>query len=222
MPANGTDDDERAAAKVFGLLGALLVVAYPVYVYFGLTRFGTRALGLGLATVLGAGVLLRFTGRRRAHALVAARIPLTLLVVLLAGALFDDRRFVMALPVVTNVVFLAHFAASLRTMPVAERFARAQEDEVSPAQVAYCRTITVAWSAFFVVNGTICALLAFFAPVAWWTLYTGLLSYIALGAVFTIEYVVRKARFRKYGPAPIDRALARIFPPPHRPSEAPK
>jgi uncharacterized membrane protein len=210
MPADG----ERPSANVFGILGALLVVAYPAYVYFGLARVGTRWLGLGLATLLGVGLVLRLTGQRREHALVVARVPLTLMAVLLAGAVFDDRRFVLALPAVTNAVFLLHFAGSLRTMPIAERFARAQEDTLTPEQVAYCRNLTVGWSLFFVVNGTICAALALFAPVAWWTLYTGLLSYLALGAFAAIEYVVRKARFRKYGHAPVDRALAKIFPPP--------
>jgi uncharacterized membrane protein len=219
MPAEG---GERPATKVFGIFGALLVLAYPGYVYFGLTHVGTRTLGVGLATMLVAGLVLRLKGHRRKHALVAARVPLTLVLVLLAGAVLDDRRFVLALPAVTNAIFLAHFASSLRTMPMAERFARAQEDDLSPAEVAYCRSITVAWSLFFVVNGSICAALAVCAPVAWWTLYTGFLSYVALGAVASVEYVIRKARFRKYGPAPIDRALARVFPPPPRPSEAGK
>jgi uncharacterized membrane protein len=211
MPGDG---EARPTANVFGILGALLVVAYPGYVYFSLERVGTRALGIGLAALLGAGLVLRLKGQRREHALVAARVPLTLMLVLLVGAFFDDHRFVLALPVITNAVFLAHFAGSLRSMPIAERFARAQEDTLTPAQVRYCRRLTVAWSGFFVVNGAICAVLALFAPLAWWTLYTGLLSYLALGTVVAVEYVVRKARFRKYGAAPVDRALARIFPPP--------
>jgi uncharacterized membrane protein len=205
--------ESRPWAAVFGAVGGLFVVAYPIYVYVALEHVSTRALALGLAVVLGVGLVFRLNGARRAHALVAARVPMLLVVILLVGSFFDDQRFVLALPVVTNALFLTHFVASLRTMPVAERFARAQEGDLSPRQVAYCRKLTVAWSIFFVVNGTICGALALFAPIAWWTLYTGLLSYIALGAMASIEYVVRKARFRTYGPTPIDRALARVFPP---------
>jgi uncharacterized membrane protein len=208
----------RTSAKVFGILGAFFVIAYPIYVYVALEHVSTRPLALGLAVLLGVGLIFRFKGARREHALVAARVPMTLVAILLVGSFFDDRRFVLALPVVTNVLFLTHFVVSLRTMPIAERFARAQEGELSPRQVSYCRSLTVAWSVFFVVNGAICAGLALFAPIAWWTLYTGLLSYMALGTMVAVEYVIRKARFRTYGAAPIDRALSRIFPP--RPVEA--
>jgi len=138
---------------------------------------------------------------------------MALVALLLVASFFDDPRIVLALPVATNALFLTHFLASLRSMPIAERFARTHESELSPAQVMYCRKITVAWSIFFVVNGTICGVLALYAPVAWWTLYTGFLSYVAMGTMVAIEYVVRKARFRRYGAAPIDRALARFFPP---------
>jgi uncharacterized membrane protein len=210
MPAEGAP---RTTAKVLGVVGALFVIAYPVYVYVALEHVSTRPLALGLAALLGVGLIFRLNGARRAHALVAARVPMMLVVILLVGSFFDDRRFVLALPVVTNALFLTHFVTSLRTMPIAERFARAQESDLSPRQVAYCRSITVAWSVFFVVNGAICGALALFAPIAWWTLYTGLLSYVALGAMVAVEYVIRKARFRTYGTAPVDRALSRIFPP---------
>ena len=50
-------------------------------------------------------------------------------------------------------------------------------------------------------------------PVSYWALYTGLLSYVLIGLVATVEYVVRKARFREYGAELVDRVLARVFPP---------
>jgi len=206
----------KAASKwveVFGVLGALFALLYPAAVYFGLTRLQPRLLGVLLAGLLLIGLGFRLSGRRREHALVAARVPAIVVALLLAGALLDDRRLFLALPALTNLALLVHFAASLTKIPVAERFARAQEDVLSAAQVAYCRGVTIAWCLFFIVNGGITVALALFAPLGWWTLYTGGLSYVALGSFAAGEYVVRRARFRKYSAAPHDRLLARVFPP---------
>jgi len=190
--------EKAAASKLVGILGALFALLYPVGVYIGLTRLNARLFGVGLASLLLVGLGLRLNGRERAHALVAARIPLTVVALLVTGALLDDRRVFLALPVVTNLALLAHFAVSLRTIPVAERFARAHDDELSSARVAYCRAVTIIWCVFFVVNGGITAVLALFAPLGWWALYTGALSYIALGSLALGEFFVRRARFAKY------------------------
>ena len=194
-------------------MGAGLAVVYPVGVYVGLSRVSARPLGAGLAVLLLVVLLLRMHGKRREHALIAARVPLTVVGLLLVGSLLDDRRFVLALPVLTNVLLVAHFGTSLRTVPIAERFARAQEDFLTTEQVAYCRSVTVVWCFFFVVNGTLTGLLALVGPLEWWTLYAGGLSYVFVGLLAAGEYVVRKRRFRKYTTTPVDRLLSRVFPP---------
>jgi uncharacterized membrane protein len=195
------------------VLSVLFVVGYPVAVYFGLRHLGTKVLGLGLAALLLVGLPLRLVGRGREHVAAIARIPLTIVGILLLGVVFDDRRFVLALPVLTSVALLAQFAGSLRTVPIAERFARAQESELSDAQVAYCRAVTITWCIFFVANGTITALLAVFGPLAWWTIYSGAIGYVLVALLATVEYLVRKRRFRKYGRHFVDRLLSRVFPP---------
>jgi uncharacterized membrane protein len=188
--------------RAVGVLGALCAFAYPVGAYVGLTRLSARPLSLAMAAGVLVVALVRLRGDRREHAMVAARIPLTLIALLLLGAVLDDRRFVL----------FAHFAASLRTMPIAERFARAQRGDLPPSQVDYCRAVTVVWCAFFVVNGGITAALALWAPLAWWTFYTGVASYMLVALLVAAEYLVRKARFRRYGRSPVDRMLARVFP----------
>jgi uncharacterized membrane protein len=198
--------------RAVGVLGALCAFAYPVGAYVGLTRLSARPLSLAMAAAVLVVALVRLRGDRREHAMVAARIPLTLIALLLLGAVLDDRRFVLALPVLTNAALFAHFAASLRTMPIAERFARAQRGDLPPSQVDYCRAVTVVWCAFFVVNGGITAALALWAPLAWWTFYTGVASYVLVALLVAAEYLVRKARFRRYGRSPVDRMLARVFP----------
>jgi uncharacterized membrane protein len=198
---------------VLRVLGAVFVLAYPAALYLGLPRLGTKAVGLVLAVVLLVGLPLRLVGSKREHVLAIARLPLTVIALLLLGVVFDDRRFFFVLPTLTNVLLLAQFGASLRTMPIAERFARAQEDELSDAQVRYCRSVTVMWCGFFLANGAVSALLGLAAPLAWWSLYTGALGYVLVGLLATGEYLVRKHRFRKYGQHFVDRILSRVFPP---------
>jgi uncharacterized membrane protein len=202
---------------VLGVLGTLLVVLYPVAVYVGLTRWSARGVALVIAVTVLCALALRARGKRGEHLRAAAGPPLAVLLLAIAGAILDEPGFVLAMPVLVNVALLATFGASLRGMPMVERFARMTDPELGPAQVRYCRSVTIVWCVFFVVNGTIAGALALFAPLSWWASYTGLVAYVAMGALFAIEYVVRKARFREYGRGLHDRLLSNVFPPRSRP-----
>ena len=72
--------------------------------------------------------------------------------------------------------------------------------------------MTVAWCAFLLLNGAVIASLAFAGSEAAWATYTGVVSYVLVGAMFAGEYVVRKALFREYGTAIHDRVLEKVFP----------
>jgi uncharacterized membrane protein len=137
--------------------------------------------------------------------------------VLLAGAtaLVGDPGLLLLAPALVNLALLAAFGASLRAgaRPMVERLARLQEPDLPDDAVPYCRTVTWVWTAFFAANALVCGALALAAPRSWWALYTGLLAYVLVGALFSVEYVVRKATFRRYGRALPDRVLAAVFPP---------
>jgi hypothetical protein len=49
--------------------------------------------------------------------------------------------------------------------------------------------------------------------VAIWAFYTGFLSYILMGTLFSIEFLYRTWRFRRYVGGPLNPLLERIFPP---------
>jgi uncharacterized membrane protein len=124
----------------------------------------------------------------------------------------DDGRLMLLYPTAVNVVLLGHFAWTLRTpVPMVERFARMQVPDLRPDEIRYCRTVTWVWVTFFAANGATAAALALLAPRSWWAFYTGALSYGLVGVLFAAEYVVRKARFGRFGRHPIDRALARAL-----------
>lgn len=202
-----------------GLLVAIvngtLVGLYPVAVWIGLSYLSARAVGLVVIAFVVPMLALRLRRADRTTFWAILRIPLAILGLMALGVVLDDARFVLAMPVLVNLVLLATFGASLApaAMPMIERFARMQDPELDAARRAHCRQFTWVWSVFFVLNGATAATLALAAPLSWWASYTGLVAYVLMGHLFAVEYVVRKARFREYGSGPHDRLLARLFPP---------
>ena len=198
---------------VLRVVGALFFATYQVIVYLGITNWGPRAVAVLLLLVLVPMLSIRYRNRRREQLWAVVQVPLAVLVVLILAALTNDRRLVLALPVLVNAVLLLHFASSLRgPMPVIERLARLEQPELSPSEVRYCRSVTWLWVSFFVVNGLVAGVLAVTGPLSLWAVYTGLVSYLLIGVVFTGEFVVRRVRFRHFGHGLHDRLLKRILP----------
>lgn len=185
----------------------LFAVSYPLIVYLGLTRGSTRfAAWLLLALTLGH-TLLRSLQLRRLALRSALAAPLCL-----AALWLDDRRYMLALPVLINAGLFSLFFGSLRSpMPLVERFARMRVSDLSEAERSYCRSVTKLWSAFFVFNGATAAVLAARSSLDLWTLYTGLISYILVGLVGAGEYTVRKYRFGRFGDNFADRLLRTVL-----------
>ena len=206
----------RILAAALAGLGWVLLVLYPLFVYVALDRLRPRAIALSLLVVLALAALLRrgaFADRGRLWAAVGPMLPAAF--PLAAAAVFDDRGFLLAVPVLVNAALLLTFAVSLRrgSQPMVERFARLQEPDLPAGGIAYCRSVTKTWCAFFGLNGSAAAILAITSVQAW-ALYTGGVAYVAMALLFAAEYVVRRIRFRRYGSGPIDRLLALIFPVP--------
>lgn len=198
----------------WAILQAIVFLGYPLAVYAGLSHFGTRGVGLMVLLLLLPGIV-RTIAKRPGQFQAAVGMPLAIAALMLAALLTDDPRFMLAYPALVNAVLLGQFAWTLRpgSSPMVERFARLQVDDLSDAEIAYCRRVTQFWIAFFIVNGGICAVLATPAWRQWWALYAGLLSYVALGVCFAAEYTVRKFLFRRFSSTPLDRVYRRVFPP---------
>lgn len=197
---------------VLTIVMAALTVMYPLAVYYGLTRLGTRSVVVLLAVMLALSALLKWK--------TLIREPRELAGILLVGAalslsaLFDDHRFLLATPVLINAGLFVTFAGSLRTdTPLIERFARMQVSDLSAEELRYCRRVTQVWSVFFVLNGGTALALALLAPLSWWALYNGLLAYVLIGLLGASEYVIRKRRFGRFGDNPLDRALRAVLAP---------
>jgi len=191
----------------------LLYAAYPLLIYVAHTRLETRAVGWLLFGLLVVTLLVRVASN--AHELwLVLRSYLPLAALILGAIALDDRILLLVLPAIASAWLCVQFAWSLRHgPPMIERFARLIEGDLPDFTAPYCRRVTILWSAFLGVNAVAITALAAWAPVRWWAVYTGFLFYALLGIVAGGEFFVRKWWFRYFGEGPIDRMLARWFPP---------
>ncbi len=195
-----------SVAQAFG------VVAYPLTTYFGIESFGVRAAALLMLGLHLPGVIrtLARNGRQALGLLGMGAVVVTLCVL---AAVLEDTRFMLAYPSLVNVALLMQFWWSLvRGPPMVERFARLQTSSLSPAELAYCRSVTFVWCAFFIFNGGLITALAIVGPRSWWAAYASGISYLLVGLLFTAEFVIRRVRFGKFGAGLPDRLLKVILP----------
>jgi predicted LPLAT superfamily acyltransferase/uncharacterized membrane protein len=170
-------------------------------------------LGLGLLGVLAARIAIGLRPGSLAHArpLLVQLLPVAGVIAL--AVVLDDSRFILALPVFINLALLGVFARSLTgEVSIVERIARLQDPDLTSAEAAHCTQVTRVWCGFFLLNAGVIAALAVTATLAWWTLYTALLSYLLMGALFAGEFVLRRHRFRRFGEGPVDRMLHSLLP----------
>ncbi len=105
------------------------------------------------------------------------------------------KTFIKAYPIIVSLNFLWGFAVTLfpHQVPIIEKFAslRVAKEKQTERFKSYCRKVTIAWCCFFVVNITL-TLLASYISLELWTIYTGILSYVLIGLMFTGEYCIRR------------------------------
>lgn len=169
---------------------ALLILLYPLAVYFGLAYWSARWVGAVVAAAFFLRLLLLRQHRDTARQLLPAVV--VAMCCALVSAILNHEGALRLVPVAINATLLIAFALTLHTPPsMIERFARTVEPEMSTDGIAYTRKVTMVWCGFFIVNGAIALYTALFTSLAVWTLYNGLLAYGLMGLLFGIEYLVR-------------------------------
>lgn len=179
-------------SRVIGLCLALAGLGYPFAVYYGIEHLSPRVFALLLGALWLARLLLRPAAPgSRWQALAALLFCATL-------ALADSALLLRWYPVLMNALLLAVFGLSLRYgPPLIERLARLRSPELPAAAIPYTRRVTQVWCAFFLGNGLVAALLTLWAPLAWWTLYNGLIAYLLMGLLLGGEWLLRQRKMRE-------------------------
>lgn len=213
-------DSRSAWTRLSSAASWVLVLASPLVFYVSVRQ--ARALD-GALFVL-AFVALRaiptLLATKREHLWAALRLPLVALVTAAVGVLTGEPRALLVLPSLSQAAFAGVFLASLRGVPLVEHFARMQKTSLRPEEVRYCRRVTIVWGVTLSAAALFGLALAAWAPIEIWTAFTAVGNYVLVGALFAIEYVYRKYRFREYGSMPVDRILSKLMPPPSSSSSA--
>ena len=177
---------------------AVVVLLYPIAIYFGLQQFEPKYLALSLAAL----VVLRASITKSPIIKAVKGLWAIILVAGLSVAAFsffsNSDLGLKLYPVIISAGFLVVFAYSLSQPPtIIERLARLQEPDLPPAGVAYTRKVTQVWCVFFVFNILVALYTVIFSSTEVWTLYNGLISYLLMGTLFLGEMLYRKCVVQK-------------------------
>lgn len=196
------------------IVQVLLGIAYPLLIFVSLRWLEPREVAFVVLGLAGLRILMARSGAAIAFA-KAVWIPASAAAIVAIGtAIWNDPIGLLIAPSLINLALLATFGSSLWTdTPMVERFARSQIEDLSDAEVRYCRRVTQVWCGFFIANGSTALYLALIRDIESWTLFTGLISYVLIGTLFGLEYVYRHWRFRRYLGAFTDPLLKWFFPP---------
>ncbi len=177
--------------RLLNILVSILVIAYPLSVYFGLNYMQPKMMGLGLVGLM----MLRFLVQAKHILQLSSQfLPIILLGCTLGIAVyFSNSQLLLRLyPSLISFSLLLVFVSSLwQSQSAVERIARITEPELSVAGVRYTRKVTYVWCVFFLINMSISLYTCFYSSLKVWTFYNGLLSYLLIGCLFSIEYCVR-------------------------------
>ncbi len=191
--------------KFFKVFFYITAAVYPVLIFTFLVVLKLPVRILSLCVIaLAFAAFLSATGKKRNTEERAALDwkPLLSSALFLAAGLFcfftNQSIFLKLYSVVISATFLCVFGITLFLPPnIIFRFATLQDKSIKGSLAekridSYCRKVTVAWCVFFICNGSISAFTAFCASDEVWSVYNGGISYVLMGLMFAVEFIVRK------------------------------
>ncbi len=167
-----------------------LLILYPGLVYLGLTYSRVSAVAV-LLIVVSIGRLILSSQIRP---LGSSTSWISAGGIVLAGTVLlrGSAQAMLFYPTFVNLVLLTLFVHSLYSPPaVITVLARVREPELSATAIRYTRRVTVVWSLFFLLNGSIALYTALWTTAETWALYNGLIAYMLVGVLIGGERLVR-------------------------------
>lgn len=101
-------------------------------------------------------------------------------------------------PVIVNsFIFCVFFSSVFCEETIIQKIAKKMDGELTDFSRNYTRKLTYVWCIFLFVNLSISFATVFMSPKVW-ELYNACISYIALGVMFGVEYIMRIILRAKY------------------------
>lgn len=131
-----------------------------------------------------------------------SKIALVFAIIFAFLCVLKEQILIYLYPCVISILFLGIFASSLKDEAIITKIAKKQaslKGKALPEQaISYTRALTKLWCGFFVFNTFVAGYLALIDEKLYWTLYTGVISYVLMGILFVGEFIYRKAVIEKY------------------------
>jgi uncharacterized membrane protein len=168
----------------------VLFVAYPATVHYAPPGAAVALLAALLAYV--------------ASSLLVGQAWRWLMPPLAAAAAFlalpDTPALLYVPPVAVNLALCWLFSRTLARgrVPLIARFALLEQGSLSPELASYTRALTWTWTLLFAGAAIASAALALSGDRDAWSLFTNLVNYLLVAALFLGEFLYRRLRFRAY------------------------
>ena len=127
------------------------------------------------------------------------KLLISIAITLSVIALFHYTQlfFVKFYPVCANLtVFLVSFTSLFAKETVIQKFAKMVDGDLSENALVYTRRLTYIWC-FLTFFNFIVSLITVFLSEEIWALFNGCISYILIGTLFFVEYVIRSILKKK-------------------------
>lgn len=184
--------------RFLNILFYILAAVYPILVFTLLVVLKLPARILSLCIMaLGFAFFLSATGMGKGRRLRPIASASLFMLAGIACFITNQAVFLKLYSVAISITFLIAFCSTLIFPPsIIFRFATLADKSIinSPKQKAvesYCKKVCIVWCIFFVANGSVAAYTAMFCSYTVWSVYTGLVSYILMGMLFAVEFIIR-------------------------------
>jgi len=167
-----------------------LLIAYPIAIHATVINGYTVAALIMLFVIPS----LLISRNRMKWPLAALTISTTAILILLAAVIEGSEHLLLYLmPIFLNTALSIFFGWTLLPgkTPLITRISILMRGKLEPHVVSYTRRLTQVWTFFFVLLALESLLLALFAPLEIWSLFTNILNYLLAGLLFTGEYFFR-------------------------------
>jgi uncharacterized membrane protein len=191
-----TDKLKRRMKYLFGAL----IVLYPVLVFSALVIFklSIRYLSIFIIALAAAYFLLHRRNYRGKHTIVVFISPAILCCIGIICLITKSSLTLKIYPALADLIYLVIMGTSIIIPPplvfyFLNMFDKKIKDHIEPRFFEhYCRKAAIIWCVFFVFDGVVSLVTAFWGSDIIWGIYNGGITYVFMGLIFSGEYFILK------------------------------
>ena len=175
-------------------LSRALVVLYPFLLHFCIATSRPAIAAWYLAGLLTLPLINDLVEKPQSRVSPVGVAGVVLAMILLTVLRSQEMLIFKILPLSIYALLFWLFTRSLvsgRT-PLISKVAQYMDAGISPVELSYTRSVTVAWAVFFLAMGLMSGVLAVAASDEAWSWFVNIISYLLIGLFFVLEFAVRR------------------------------